>query len=282
MNRSGDLTNLLLGLAWYGELSSDHARRLWAPHDGTDFGVRAALTELHREGYASCRQWALPRPGGGPPLRQHAMWALTPRGREQLAHHELFPPRLFLPRARRTLPHDAMTGEILTRLIELARPAGLSGMYLEREVRIDPARSRPVMDAIVILRTGGGYDHDDLVPWTRDPLLPGEKRRRYAIENDRDSEALSVIAGKAHAYQGALTLDWRQRYGGFPIPLWVVPHERRLDAVMAAWRAHWPQGKWLITTDEALRRDRWLEHYNGSVRERTLFEASRDDDPTIS
>jgi hypothetical protein len=200
------------------------------------------------------------------------MWALTPRGRELLAHHELLPPRLFLPRARRTLPHDAMTSEIVTRLIELARPAGLSGVYIEREVRIDPARPRPVMDAIMILRTGGGYDHDDLVPWTRDPLVSGERRRRYAIENDRDSEAVSVIIGKAQSYQSALTRDWQARYGGLPIPLWVVPHERRLNAVMDAWRAHWPQGKWLMTTDDDLPRDRWREYYADTVRERELFD----------
>jgi hypothetical protein len=284
MHASGDLTNLLLGLAWCGELSSDHARRLWAPHDRTDFGVRAALTELRREGYVTCRHWALPRPGGGPPLRQHAMWALTARGREMLRDHELFPPQLYLPRSRRLLPHDAVTSEVLTRLIELARPAGLSGVYVEREVRIDPARSRPVMDAIVILRTGGGYVHDELVPWTRDPLVAGERRRRYAIENDRDSEAVSVIVGKAQAYRAALSLDWRARYGGLPIPLWVVPQERRLAHVMEAWRAHWPEGKWLITTDADLRRDCWREHYGGSVRERPLFALSereqheRDDD----
>ena len=216
MHHAGDLTNLLLGLAWYGELSSDHIRRLWAPRDRTDCGVRRALSELRREGYASCRQWALPRPGGGPPQRQPAVWALTPRGRELLASHDLYPQRLFLPRARRTLPHDAMTSEILTRLIELGRPAGLSGVYIEREVRIDLARSRPVMDAIAVLRRGGGYDHPDLVPWSNDPLLPGERCRRYAIENDRDSEAISVIVGKAHAYQAALTRDWAARYGALP------------------------------------------------------------------
>ena len=278
MHLSGDLTNLLLGLVWFGELSSNHARRLWSPNDHTDFGVRAALTELRCEGYATCRQWALPRPGGGPPLRQHAMWSLTLRGRELLSNHELFPPRLFIPRARRTLPHDAMTSEVITRLIELARPAGLSGVYVEREVRIDPVRTRPVLDAIVILRTGGGYDHNDLVPWTRDPLLPGERRRRYAIENDRDSEALSVIAGKAYAYRAALSLDWRTRYGGLPIPLWVVPHDRRRDTVMTTWRSHWPEGKWLITTDVALQHNYWLEHHNGVVRERTLFETSPNED----
>lgn len=273
MHVSGDLTNLLLGLAWFGELASDQIRRLWAPHDRSDCGVRDALQELRREGYTTCRQWARPRPGGGPPLRQHAMWSLTSRGREILAHHELFPPRLFLPRARRMLAHDAMTGAIITRMVELARPAGLSGLYLEREVRIDPARSRPVMDAIVILRTGGTYPHDDLVPWTRDPLLPGEQRRRYAIENDRDSEPLSVIAGKALSYQTALTLDWQTRYGGLPIPVWVVPHARRRDAVMATWRTAWPQGKWLITTDDDLDRDQWLEYHHGVVRERPLFGA---------
>ena len=278
MHHAGDLTNLLLGLAWYGELSSDHIRRLWAPTDRTDCGVRRALSELRREGYASCRQWALPRPGGGPPQRQPAVWALTPRGRELLASHDLYPQRLFLPRARRTLPHDAMTSEILTRLIELGRPAGLSGVYIEREVRIDLARSRPVMDAIAVLRRGGGYDHPDLVPWSNDPLLPGERCRRYAIENDRDSEAISVIVGKAHAYQAALTRDWAARYGALPIPLWVVPSERRRDAILAAWRAAWPGGKWLITTDADLHHDRWIGYHEGHTYERALFAPRADED----
>lgn len=272
MHHSGDLTNLLLGLAWLGEASSDHLRRLWAPHDQTDKGVRAALGELRRDGYLSRRLWALPRKGGGPPVRQHAMWALTAQGRALLRDHDLYPSRIYTPRARRLLPHDAMTSEGLTRLIELARPAGLSGVYIEREIRIDPARSRPVMDAICLLRTGGDYPHDDLVPWTRDPLLTGERSRRYAIETDRDSEALSVIAGKATSYRIALTHDWRTRYGGLPIPIWIVPHERRLNAIMDAWQRYWPEGKWLLTTDAQLHNDHWLEYFQGRTRVRRLFD----------
>lgn len=275
MNTTGDVTGLLLNLAWIGELSTSHIQRLSMPAQATTFTAWYALRDLKREGYTARRMWSLPRPAGdGPPVRQPTMWSLTSRGRECIHDHDQYPPRVFVPRARRMLPHDAMTSEIIVRLIELGRTADLSGVYCEREVRIDPARSRPVMDAIVILRTGGGFDHDDIVPWSKDPRLPGERRRRYAIENDRGTEPLSVIAGKARAYQEALNHDWKMRYGGFPIPLWVVPTERRRDAILHTWQTAWPGGKWLITTDAGVAADHWIEYFAGEVRERRLFEAA--------
>jgi hypothetical protein len=84
---------------------------------------------------------------------------------------------------------------------------------------------------------------------------------------------LSVIAGKAQAYQQAGTPQWVRRYGPFPLPLWLVPDERRLNAILETWRGEWPVGKWLLTTDEWLQHDRWIEYDAGTTRERGLLTA---------
>jgi hypothetical protein len=200
------------------------------------------------------------------------MWGLDRRGREVVRDHDAYPLSALSARHRRLLPHDTQTAELLVRAIELGRAAGLSGVYVEREVRLDPPKRRPIMDALLVLRTGGGYDRDDTVPWTRDPHVVGEKRRRYAVENDRGSEAISVIVGKAVAYQAAGSREWLQKYGRpFPTPLWLVPDERRLRAILEAWRAAWPRGRWIMTTDAWLDLDHWVEYSKGDVRERGLF-----------
>jgi hypothetical protein len=164
-----------------------------------------------------------------------------------------------------------MTSELIVRMVELGRTAGLSGLYVEREVRLDPCQRRPIMDALIMVTLGGDFAHHDRVPWTRDPTLDGERRFRYALENDRDSEPLNVIAGKAGAYAQAGTPEWAGRYGRFPTPLWLVPSETRLHAVLRVWRAVWPVGRWLMTTDAWLRGDTWIDYDNGHVHERGLF-----------
>ena len=68
-------------------------------------------------------------------------------------------------------------------------------------------------------------------------------------------EAIGIIREKALAYQAS----WRDssfyaRYGKFPLPLWLVPGQRRLEMIGAAWQDAWPEGRWLIATEEGLRR----------------------------
>ena len=59
--------------------------------------------------------------------------------------------------------------------IELARDVQrsgqqtLSGVYLEHEIRLDPERRRPLMDALIILTLGGEATPEHRVPWSRDP-----------------------------------------------------------------------------------------------------------------
>ena len=268
-----DVHNLLLGLAWFGSASTRHVGRLWLPGRSL-IAVRSLLTELRAEGYVERRLWADWAERHATPVRQDALWSLTRKGLALIRDADQFPPEYKGARPRRMFPHDSQTSEAAVRLIELMRGAQqagqttLSGVYLEREIRLDPARRRPVMDALVIMTYGGESTPGHLVPWSRDPTLAGERRVRYALENDRASEPLSVIAGKAHAYQQAGTAQWVRRYGPFPLPLWLVPDERRLIAILETWRREWAVGKWLLTTDEWLQHDRWIEYDGGTTPER--------------
>lgn len=187
-----------------------------------------------------------------------------------------FPPSYLGPRARRSVPHDTITTAFIVRVVELQRAtrAGLSGLYVEREVQLDPPHRRPIMDALIKVTRGGEQPTAFALPWTNDPTYGAESRTRYALENDRDSEPFSVIAGKADAYRSAGTPQWVKRNGDFPIPIWLAPSEHRLRAIATAWASRWPQGKWLLTTDAWLAGDYFIEYDGGQQRTRGLFRAT--------
>jgi hypothetical protein len=48
-----------------------------------------------------------------------------------------------------------MTTEILVAMLERAREAGMSGVYIGREVQLNPLARRPFMDALLIVRVDG-------------------------------------------------------------------------------------------------------------------------------
>jgi hypothetical protein len=276
MRPSIDIHNLLISLAWLGELQTHHVHRLWmGEHDLRS--TQRLLAGLAREGYLERRMWARWLPGRITPNRQATLWSITRKGRDRIRDHAQYPPEYKEPRARRLAAHDSTTSEAIVRIIEISRAVehhgrrGLSGLYVEREVRLDPVRPRPVMDALIIVTIGGDFDRPDLVPWSRDPTLEGEQRVRYALENDRDTEPPTVIAAKAMHYQHAGTAEWVRRYGRFPLPLWLTPSTARLTQILQLWRQAWPIGKWLMTTDAWLRDDYWLEYDRGALTERHLF-----------
>lgn len=109
--------------------------------------VRRRLRELRADGYLHGRCWAV-RPAGAarttPPLQQDQLWSLTKKGREQLSDEDQYPPVYKEPHARQSVPHDVQTSATIVRMIELGRAiqtptyAGISGLYVEREVRLDP------------------------------------------------------------------------------------------------------------------------------------------------
>jgi hypothetical protein len=282
-----DIHNLLITLAWLGELRTDHVHRLWM-HDRALGATQRLLRELREEGYVERRRWARWMAQRTTPTRQSALWSISRKGRELVRDHEQYPPEYKEPRARRMVVHDSTTSEAIVRIIELGRAVehdgrrGLSGLYVEREVRLDPARSRPVMDALIIVTVGGDFDRPDLIPWSRDPTLDGERRVRYALENDRDTEPPTVIAAKAQHYQHAGTPAWERHYGRFPLPMWLAPSVRRLEQILQLWRHAWPVGKWVMTTDDWLRDDYWIACDRGVVTERSLFYTTPLRRPTLN
>src|SRR6266511_5371662 len=140
-----DLINFLLGLAWLGEVSTAHIQRLWLPQTSLR-PVQRLVRSLRQEELIEPRYWygRAPRPRA-PPIRRGRLWALTKSGRRLIHEHDQYPLRRSPARHRRLMDHDVMTTEIIVRIVELGRAAGLSGLYVEREARVDPLLPRPVM-----------------------------------------------------------------------------------------------------------------------------------------
>lgn len=286
------IINLLLGLAWAGEFSSQQIQRIWLPHRSRKT-VQRLMAGLERMGLVARRLLMEERrvsrtsPQCGLANRVGALWSLTAAGLRAIAGEPTFPPEYLPPRAPQLAPHDWMSSEILSLIIERGRAERmpLSSIFIQREVRIDPGLSRPVADAIVIVRQaiparGADLQPGDtawleegyVVPFSRDDYLPeSERRRRWALENDRGSEALNVLAAKAVAYRTANTPEWVALNGPFPMPLIVTTTRGRKERITREWSAAWPEGTWMITSDVGMREDRWTLYHQGTFRERTLY-----------
>ncbi|HEU4327406.1 MAG TPA: replication-relaxation family protein [Roseiflexaceae bacterium] len=269
-----DITNVLLTLAWLGEATLNQLHRICFP--GCSLGTaKRVLMQLMKEGYVEQRTWGVshgigrhgkPLPRNRPPLR-----SLTRAGYALIENEAAYPTKPRKPRSALLLNHDSMTTEIVVRIIELGRSVGMSGLWIEHEVQLDPNRSRPVMDAFVVVRLGGAPVPPYQVPWTKDGRMEGERSGRLAIENDRATEGRREIQLKAESYQRAGTKAWMMQYGVFPIPTWVVPTPRRLSDILQWWSGAWPSGRWMMTTDEGLQRDQWIEYQGGRVAAKPLF-----------
>lgn len=256
-----DLTNLLLGLAWLGELDRRQIKRLWFV-DKSESTVEKILTQLRKDGLIAKRAWSIRDEERGVTVPQLARWSLTAKGQALVKASDQYPARPAPVRQQRLIPHDIRTTETIVCLIELGRRSRLSGLYIAHEVRLDPEEKRPVCDALVVIQYGT-FNQPNLVPWSSDPAIEDEGRVRFAIEADNDTEPLGVIAGKARAYRrlvedNAWAAWWQQRYGPLPIPLWVVPSKARAKTVHNQWKRAWPDGRWLIATDEGLQQNEML------------------------
>ncbi|HSH79920.1 MAG TPA: replication-relaxation family protein [Herpetosiphonaceae bacterium] len=261
-------TNLLLSLAWLGELDKTQVQRLCLSNRSIST-VEKTLTALRKDSLVEPRSWYISV--DGIPHEQPSLWALTKKGHELIVGHDQYPPKPAPIGPKRLIGHDYRTNETIITLVEHARRSDLSGIYVQYEVRLDPTQPRPRMDALLIIQTGGGYARTDLVPWSKDPAIEDEARWRFAIESDSDTEPIAVIEGKARAYR-AVHRDptwhdwWRAQWGPLPFTIWVVPNPPRLYAVHEAWERTWPTGTWMLTTEKSLPLNKWLVYVNRESR----------------
>jgi hypothetical protein len=256
-----DLTNLLCGLAWLGELNREQIQHLWFPHLGIST-IEKTLSRLRKDKLIAVRLWSVRDTERNVTVPRLATWSLTPAGHRQLRACSEYPERPMHPRQARLREHDARITETIVRLIEIARPYGLRGIFVRHEVQLDPRRPRPTCDALVILHLGDG-DAPNRVPWSHDRHSDMERSFSFAVESDNATETPEMLRWKGSSY-ARLDTDvdslrrWREQYGEPPIPIWVAPTAARAQQIHACWRSVWPSGMWLIGDDTGLADNRWL------------------------
>lgn len=282
--------NLLMTLAILGEAPYSVLHRMcffrdipegrvYTPYRRSKRVVERILPKLARAGLIASERWYTQSRFGAPDRRED-LWALTPKGHALLESLPQYPRTLRKRSHERIREHDQVTVQFLIHMVEMGRllplDIALSGVFVAHEYRLDPPKLRPRADALIILRFSGMLTRPDLIPWTRyKPTRDEVFSLRLLLETDRDSEPLSVVAQKARTYRSTLTDRWMRRYGYFPFPIWIVPNERRLRQVNRVWAEHWPRGGWMITTDEWMEQDDWIEYFEGEWQERKLFNARR-------
>ena len=258
-------TELLLALVWAGPFLTEHLRLLMRPHWGRT-RVHERLWALERQELIAGALHYRSKGHQQRPRRVGKLWWITERGRAALDGHDRAPYRA-APPARVLVEHDSVVSATIAQIVARTRPI-LSGIAVFREMRVDDQRVAPIADSIVTVRTRLQPVSGRALRWTRQGLDAGERYRIYAIESDRATEDLQVIAEKARRYR-ALSLDasFLARYGGVcPAALWVAPSERRLAAIHGRWRQVWPDGVWLMTHDAGLRADWFVEYRDGRER----------------
>ena len=269
-----DLGNVLQGIAMLGMVQAEHVQRLWL-RQRSIWPVRRFLQQLRDEGLiARTRHYRRVQQGTNvPPCPAGYWWALTKRGLEQgtaLVGQEL---KTVGVRSRFVMDHDRMVVDTCVRLIELARGADLSSVYVQREARVEyqtPAQQIAWlnMDAVVYVRTAADAPHLPGVPWTTHGPLPHERTYRFAIEADGGTEGDSVIAAKARAYAAA---ERTAKLDTLPTVVWVVRDADRRKRIHRLWQQAWTQGTWLLATTDEVQQGVWWQYAQGSVQAVSLF-----------
>lgn len=270
-----DGNEILISLALLGEATKPQLLTLHFPNSPLR-RIERHLQPLLAQGLIERRsRYAFDTKRGVPVPNAHA-YRLSPRGHELVADDARYPVqtgtdeyRVRLPNPDTTLvlEHDLLGTEAISWLVAIARDSGMSGMFLRREQQLDPQARAPRIDAVLVLHFGGPQLADGAFVWTKNPPVAGEARWPLALEIDRNTEAISVIRGKAIRYQEALTRQrtydyWHAHYGRTPVIVWVAPTERRLEAIHRVWMETWPQGDWALATTDALAQG-WCLIYTG-------------------
>jgi len=269
-----DLGNVLQGIAMLGMVSVHTVQQLWLPDRSRDRSY-ALLRTLEKQGYLErTRHYRRIRHGTNvPPCPQGDWWALMKKGLEfgmGLVGQDL---KTVGVRSRQVLSHDGMVVNTCAQLIDLARPHGLSSVYVQREARVEyqtPTQQIAWlnMDAVVYVRTAVDAPALPGVPWTTHGPLPHERTERFAIEADGGTEGDSVIAAKARAYAAA---QQTAKLDTLPTVVWVVRDADRRKRIHRLWHQAWPDGTWLLATTDEVEQGVWWQYRDGAVQAVSLF-----------
>ena len=274
--RSAVILNLLLSIAWIGELDKSQVHALHFP-DKSLKTVETTLTALAKDGLIESRpHYTTQRIMRGgklveAPKPMPALWHLTPAGHAVVRPSPQYPVKAARVRSAKLIGHDYRTAQAVIALILLARRYGLSGAAVTFELRLDPDEKRPVMDALLFLHTGGTAQPAGMVPWSKDVALSDETWWRFAIESDNHTEPKAVIAGKGVAYRKIYNDPvwrrwWHQTNGPMPYVIWVAEEQQRLEEIHAAFVSTWPDGQWLLTTDAGLAANSWINYEKQAIK----------------
>jgi hypothetical protein len=258
------LAEILLTLAYAGELTEPQAQRLVAPGQPVRV-VRALLDTLEwkklvvqrsvRQAGKSMRLWSLPHQAlAQPPLCDHPMRPILLVDRCPGQH----------------LPHHILITEALTQVLTLAGPQGLSGVYVRRQVRPQALSfGGRTIYALLILRWG---ERSSSVPppWTREPWRLGMRQLVLTLHGVRGPLNRSLLRRKMTFYRQWYSA-WQQRFVFHPLPVWVAETEKHRHALMELWPTIWPTGPCLVTTQESMAADQWWHWDGGYWCEQALF-----------
>ena len=283
-----DGNEILISLALLGEATKMHLTAIHFPSSPLR-RIERHLQPLMARGLVERRtRYAFDKQRGVPVPSPHA-YRLSSHGHELVTNDPRYPiqtgtdeyrVRLPNPTTTQVQEHDLLGTEAISWLVVLARGGGLSGMFLRRELQLDPQSRAPRIDAVLVCHFGGPQLADGAFAWTKNPPADDEQRVPLALEVDRNTEAISVIRGKAVRYQEALerqrTQDyWATHYGRVPIIFWIAPTERRLAAIHRAWLEAWPDGEWALATIADLAHGRCqIYHGQTGLQHVLLFNAS--------
>src|SRR5215210_4503288 len=122
------VTNILLSLAWLGELTKTQVHRLCLSSKSI-YTVENTLRALRADGLVEPRAWYINV--DGIPHEQPSLWTLTKKGQDLIAGHDQYPPKPANDGPKRLIGHNYRTIETIIRLVELARPVDLSGIFVQ-------------------------------------------------------------------------------------------------------------------------------------------------------
>jgi hypothetical protein len=103
---SVDVSNLLLGLAWLGELDRRQIQRLWFGGK-SESTVEKTLARLAKDGLIMKRAWSIYDEQRKVTAPQLARWSLTPAGHALVKASDQYPAKPVQVRQQRLIAHDA-------------------------------------------------------------------------------------------------------------------------------------------------------------------------------